>query len=266
MTYNADESGVYTGKPIELYAFVGTFNSYYYTSHNEDVIYNGQRYLARAMKRSRIKVTIAQAGNSDLTIDLPADDKLILAYGFGVAPPDLYLTLTRFHDPADVVIYWSGNVTNVRVSGETGQIITPNEITRAMSGEVPSVLYQTPCNNVLGNARCGIDIDALKFVSFMTAYDANTVTVQNDGGRPDQYYRSGFLETQYERRQIMSHVGNVVTLAYPLTKRNYGLAVTLYPGCDLAYAGDCLTKFNNQLNFGGFPFIPNVNPFVSGID
>lgn len=266
MTYNADEASVYNGKPIELYAFVGTFRSYYYTSHNEDVVYDGQLYTARPMKRSRIKVTTPQSGSSDLTIDLPADDPIILAYAFGVAPPDLYLTLTRYHDPADVVVYWQGNVTNMRVAGETGSLTCPNEITRAVSGEIPSVLYQTPCNNVLGDARCGVDIEALKHITYMTTYDGFSITVQSDNGRPDGYYTNGFVVTPFEKRAIVAHVGNVLTLAFPLTKRNYKLAVTLYPGCDNGYNSDCLTKFANQVNFGGHPFIPNVNPFVSGID
>lgn len=266
MTYNADESSVYNGKPIELYGFVGTFQSYFYTSHNEDVIYGGQRYTAKPIKRSRIKVSTPQAGSSDLTIDLPASDPLIIAYGFGVAPPELYLTLTRYHEPSDVIVYWKGNVTNCRVSGEMGSLITPNEITRAMAGEVPSVIYQTPCNNVLGDDNCLVDLDAVSHSTFMVDYDQSTVTVQSDNGRADGFYNAGFLETPYEKRSIVSHVGNVITLAFPLTRRNYAMPVTIRPGCNLAYEGDCLTKYNNQPNFGGFPFIPNVNPFVEGID
>jgi hypothetical protein len=35
----------------------------------------------------------------------------------------------------------------------------------------------------------------------------------------------------------------------------------IYPGCDRT-SGTCLTKFNNLVNFGGFPFMPDTNPFV----
>lgn len=268
MTYNADEASVYGGRPIELYAFVGTFVSYYYTSHNEDVIYQGQRYTAKPIKRSRLKITTPSAGNNDLTIDLAADDPLILSYAFGVAPPDLDLTLTRYHSPDDVVIYWRGNVTNVRVANNIGQLISPNEIGRAMAGETPSVFYQTPCNNVLGDARCGVDLEALKHLTYMTSYDPNQfsdVEVQSVGGRPDNYYTNGVFQTPLETRPIKAHVGNVLTLAYPLTQRRYRMPVTLFPGCNLGYTSDCRDKFNNQVNFGGYPFIPNINPFVSGI-
>lgn len=266
MTYNADEASVYKGKPIELYGFVGTFQSYFYTSHNEDVIYGGQLYTARPMKRSRIKVTTPSSGSSDLTVDLPATDPIILAYAFGIAPPDLYMTLTRYHDPADVVVYWQGNVTNMRVAGETGSITCPNEISRAVAGEVPSVLYQSQCNNVLGDEHCGQDLPALSHDTYMVSYFNSDITVQSDNGKPDGFYVNGFLVTPHEKRAIIGHVGNVLTLAFPLTKKAYKMPVTLRPGCNLAYTGDCLTKFNNQPNFGGHPFIPNVNPFAAGID
>jgi uncharacterized phage protein (TIGR02218 family) len=266
VTYNADESSAYQGRPIELYKFEGTFLNYYYTSHNEDVIYQGQRYTAKPIRRSRVKVTTPQAGNSDLSIELPGDDPLVKAYGVGIAPPELTFELIRYHDPSDVVIYWRGNVTNIRINGNTGTLVAPNEITRFMSGEIPSVLYQTPCNNILGDGRCGVDIEGLKHTTFMYRYTKLTVTTQSDGGRADQFYRTGKLVTPYEQRSIVSHVGNTMTLAYPLTKQRYGMQVILYPGCNLKYDGDCLNKFNNQVNFGGFKFIPNVNPFVEGID
>jgi hypothetical protein len=36
--------------------------------------------------------------------------------------------------------------------------------------------------------------------------------------------------------------------------------VTLYPGCDRSLAM-CDERFNNAVNHGGFPWLPNSNPF-----
>jgi hypothetical protein len=38
--------------------------------------------------------------------------------------------------------------------------------------------------------------------------------------------------------------------------------VIIYPGCKHNYT-TCLTVFDNLDNFGGFPWIPGVNPFGS---
>ena len=40
-------------------------------------------------------------------------------------------------------------------------------------------------------------------------------------------------------------------------------AVEIAPGCDLRRA-TCAGRFNNLLNFGGFPDIPGRNPFGGG--
>lgn len=43
-----------------------------------------------------------------------------------------------------------------------------------------------------------------------------------------------------------------------------GSVVLAYAGCDKSNS-TCATKFNNIVNFGGFPYIPNTNPFVGTI-
>ncbi|WP_269915579.1 phage BR0599 family protein [Acinetobacter sp. HY1485] len=43
-----------------------------------------------------------------------------------------------------------------------------------------------------------------------------------------------------------------------------GDVVSIYPGCDKLNT-TCTDKFNNILNFGGFPFMPSSNPFVGTI-
>jgi hypothetical protein len=40
--------------------------------------------------------------------------------------------------------------------------------------------------------------------------------------------------------------------------------VALYPGCS-HMMDDCLVKYDNIVNFQGFPWIPNRNPFEGSI-
>lgn len=265
MTYNADEASTYNGKPIELYEFVGTYKTYRYTSHNEDVVLGGETYTAVAIQRDRIKLAAVGGSNADLQIRMATKEALPTDYAFVIAPPDLTLTLTRYHTPDDVVTYWQGTVTAISVDGSTCTLTSPSNAGRALVIEAPNIMCQTLCNHVLGNARCKVDLDALSVVSVISGWTANTITVASDGGKPDDYFAAGELVTATERRTIISHVGNVLTLNYPLKKHRIGTSVTLRPGCDHAYSGDCLTKFNNQVNFGGCPFIPTDNPFSNGI-
>lgn len=265
MTYNADESSRYGGRPIELYQFVGTFNTYRYTSHNEDVTYLGLLYTAITMNRSEIKIATPEDGNSDLTIKMAATAAIIQEYAFDIAPPDLVLTLIRYHNPADVVTYWKGPVTNVRIAGVEGSLTSPNNLSTVFATDLPSAYYQSVCNHVLGDARCKINLPSLSVTTALAGWNGSTVTILSAGGKPDGYFINGVFKTPTEQRTVLAHVGTLLTLNYPLRKYRYGTAVTVSPGCNHSYTGDCLTKFNNQINNGGFPFIPTDNPFTDGI-
>ncbi|MBF0530630.1 MAG: phage BR0599 family protein, partial [Deltaproteobacteria bacterium] len=56
------------------------------------------------------------------------------------------------------------------------------------------------------------------------------------------------------------HVGDNIRLRYPLSGLDTGQVVTAFAGCARTLY-DCTNKMRgNQANFGGFPFIPPVNP------
>jgi hypothetical protein len=55
-----------------------------------------------------------------------------------------------------------------------------------------------------------------------------------------------------------------LTIDRPLLKAGTNQALTMYPGYD-GSIDQCESKFNNRINFGGHPFIPNVNPGVKAI-
>jgi hypothetical protein len=92
------------------------------------------------------------------------------------------------------------------------------------------------------------------------AVDSNT--------RPDGYYSGGMIEIGSVLKYIIASQGATLTLMQPLGVNidSNGSAATLYPGC-AHNLSDCQTKFNNLLNYGGFPWIPGDrnNPFGNGI-
>ena len=55
--------------------------------------------------------------------------------------------------------------------------------------------------------------------------------------------------------------GGAVTLSAPIPGLKAGDAFEAYPGCDHTLS-TCADKFGNQLNYGGFPYIPVKNPFA----
>jgi hypothetical protein len=87
------------------------------------------------------------------------------------------------------------------------------------------------------------------------------------------YFAGGWLEigtgSSTERRGIYHSEpasGTLVTLHIdrPILKGTNGAAVNLFPGYD-GSIDQCDTKFNNRINFGGHPYIPNINPTVKAM-
>ena len=62
----------------------------------------------------------------------------------------------------------------------------------------------------------------------------------------------------------MLQTTSVLLIMTPFRELENGDAVTLYAGCDHT-AATCLAKFDNLVNFGGCPAVPEFNPFAAPI-
>ena len=79
--------------------------------------------------------------------------------------------------------------------------------------------------------------------------------------KPVGWFVGGRLTAAGAQRLIVASSGGAVTLSAPIPGLTAGDAFDAYPGCDHTL-GTCASKFGNQLNFGGFPYIPQKNPFT----
>jgi len=106
-------------------------------------------------------------------------------------------------------------------------------------------------------------------------YTSQTLFVTNATahGKAADYFAGGWLETgtgvNFERRGILHSVpgsGSDVTLTIdrPVLKAVTAQSIDIYPGYD-GSIDQCDTVFGNRINFGGHPYVPNVNPGVKAI-
>jgi uncharacterized phage protein (TIGR02218 family) len=91
------------------------------------------------------------------------------------------------------------------------------------------------------------------------------LSVPAAAGFPAGHFAGGFATWAAngltEKRMIIVHTGDAITLSAVPPGLAVGDTISLYPGCDRTLA-TCDTKFGNSANFGGFPFIPTKNPFA----
>jgi len=130
-------------------------------------------------------------------------------------------------------------------------------------------VFQAPCSAVLGDNACGVDI------SGDGMWTEATVTGVSDKGRLTLAGASGFAVEWFERgrltvldgqadglwatikRDVLFNDGTrEIDLWEPLRARlDAGDRVKLIAGCDKRFE-TCRSKFNNLINFQGFPDIP----------
>jgi uncharacterized phage protein (TIGR02218 family) len=266
MSYEANEESVQGGFAVELFTFEGTFNNHYLTSYAEDYTFNGQVYTSTPGLQRKNTDSTAVGGSSSgaLEIDLPFSVAVAREYAFSDVPPELTFTLHRGHASdvdAAFRILWTGKGGVWTVKGRMASLQIPSAFSAALGTSFPARRWQSPCNHLLYDARCGInraDYDHSTTITSITGSRIRVATLpwtvkEGVGGEVVN-------NSTGERRTIRSHDGDVVRLKLPFAYAEPGQSITLYQGCDHT-AVTCRDKFNNLDEYGGFNLIPSKNPF-----
>jgi len=270
--YDDKEESQEDSAPLELYEFVGTYRNYYMTSDNIAHTFNSAIYNPTpGLKRGSLKVGTHEDDNVDITIDIPITEQLIKDYGFQTTPPSLILTIYRLQrDAVNWVAYWKGPVASIVTNNEFATLRIPSKFGSMLSGNIPNVYVQPPCNNVLFDELCKVSRVANSLDTTISAIDGRTLSIPSLGGFPDGWFLGGEIAVpaRNERRMIVAQAGTALTVNYEFAKMAVGTSVQVTAGCDHSYAGaNGCPKFNNQPNFGGCPFVPGEsnNVFQSGV-
>lgn len=263
--YNDWENSVSDGAPVECYRFVGTFRTYRYTSADEEVVLGGETYVPVASRRNNIRSGVQTDDTLALEIQMPYDTQVVKDYAYAESPPSLTLEVFRVHRgtsfASDFILLWKGKVASFNVDGRMARIRVPSIFSRALQGDVPNAYWQRPCNHVLFDSRCGLSRANFSTLTTVTSVGVAAFNVVDDG------FTDGFLVAGEavvtrtgERRLILSNQANALTVKHPFVDMRVDDEVELTAGCDHSFS-TCKAKFNNGVNFGGHPFIPDDNPF-----
>lgn len=261
------EQSVASSAPVEGYKFIGSFKTYLYTSADKAQVINGETYLPIAVKRSNIKAGTQEDDNLTLDLDLPFDIDVIRDYAYSQTPPKLTLEVYRQQSDNSLAwsLFWTGLVRGFNVSGRTAKVQVPSIFSLALQGEIPNVYFQTPCNHVLYNARCGVLRSDHRYVAEIQAVAKTDITLTTEPATAHILSAGEIVNTRNgERRLILDNEGSAVKIGYPFVDLQPGDSVELVKGCDHSISA-CKAKFDNVINFGGFPYIPSDNPFSGSV-
>jgi len=269
-SFDTLEKSVQDSRPLEVYEITLGADVYRWTSSEEDVEVDGDTYTAVAISRTAI-ISDPNDRRSVLTITLPAEEAFAQRYIRQSPANKAEVVITRLQrdeSPAfdtQAVIY-RGRVAAVKFpdNGITAEIAVQTR-DAAASRQAPRYLHAGMCGHVLYGPGCDVNPAAFTITGNCTAASGNTVTVTGLNAEADGYFTGGFCRpsANSDYRLILKHVGNVLTLLLPFAASPVGTNVDALAGCDHILTGDCAVKFDNVLKFGGFAFVPRLNPFSS---
>ena len=258
-------------QPIELYKFAGTYKTYLYTPGDQNITVGAETYVAIPMERSSIQALVYNDNVAKLDIKLPPLCDLIVDYGYHDTPPELVLTLTRYHrgdNPATQgAAIWKGRMASVTIEEDVATITVPSSFGAALDCVIPSFASQGTCGYVLFDERCGVSRAENMVETTATEVDGRTVVVDSLGAFDASDFLGGELRkvSTQEGRMIVATSGTTFSVTYPFSSLEADDTIQITRGCDHAYLGHCKNRYANQQHFGGCPYIPGLNPFMSGV-
>lgn len=283
MPFPAYERSAYQGKPIQFYQFLrssGGVDIYWrYNTSDRDLVFSGNTYSATAISDGGMRFS-GEAASTELEITMPITEAFCVDFRLGGSVPSdtVYLTIRRCHadditgidDPAPMVsaaaVVWVGTVTGLTqindIEARVRCAMLPASFQRSglrqpWSRRCPHALYAA--------GTCKVNKATFVTVATLSAVDGVTASSPSFDVLADGWFSGGFIEYNLangllERRMVVKHAGPDLRLLGTPAGLVVGAVVSAYPGCSRTTT-DCINKFNNLANFGGFPHIRGRSPF-----
>lgn len=264
MSYAAIQALVSGKKPYWLYRIKRGDNFAYLTSRRTPITVGSDVYEPAAIKHSKIMQTSRERAAA---VDLTLPNSNPVARQFldmrGLEENSVTIWHGYENDP-ELAVKFRGRVVSNRASSTKIVLVCENNFTFLRSKGLASVV-QRPCRHALYHGGCRLNIADWQDVGAVTNIDGLKLTVPQAASKPNGFYRGGVIEFSGAHQMITKHWGDKITLLGPMV----GLAeefaasgsadVKIAPGCNRSL-GMCRTRFNNNRNYGGFPWM-GENPF-----
>lgn len=265
MTFEAQEEG--DGYPIELYDFKLGSEEFFLTSHDADITHLSNTYVSTQMQRQSVEQN-TEIERQELKIDIQRDAELL--ENFVAFPPTQIMTLSIFrkhlNDGADeFVVVWKGRVLTVEWSGSQAAIACEPVFT---SLKRPGLRrkYQAQCPHIHYGAECKVNNLAFQTIGTVSAFTATTITAPEWAATAAEFYNGGYITFDNNNfRTVFDDDGaGTLTILTQFPDIEVGSSIEAFPGCNHDLT-DCKDRYDNVLNYGGFPYSPERNPFGGAI-
>ncbi len=269
MSFDTIERSNYDGQPIRLYEFsIGTV-FHRYASGEEKVTLPGAPtpHVYDPLPISDGGMVQSGDGQSnETTITLPSSAPI--AQLFNTVPPseELWVAIRELHyGDTEAPVVWIGTVASSKQTGLAITEFTCQLLTASFERNGLRLGWGRQCPHALYDRNCRVNKAAYAAAIFVESFNGNTVVSDALNAFPGGYFNNGFYEFSMipgvlERRAIEVHYGGSFLVLGTTEGLSVGGAILVYPGC-ARNTSECISKFNNLANYGGFPHLPGKSPF-----
>lgn len=241
-----------------------------FTDHDADItvdslLYKSATGFTATTVESKADLSV---DNVDLDGVLSSDDISetdILSGKYDYAEVEIFMV--NFEDLSQGKIYVKrGRMGEVRIvrSQFTAELRSLSQHLQQRIGE----LYTPSCSAILGDARCKKNLSSFTFSGTITSITNRSKFKATALTQAAGYFTGGEITftsggNDDLRMEIKEFEGTQVVLALPMPNTiEVGDTFTVKAGCDKT-SGTCRAKFNNLINFRGFPDIPGIDALIS---
>ncbi len=268
MTYDTDQRSTSGSRPIELYTIQAPSGTYHTTSHNVNVEFGGITFDATTMEREEQHVAQDMAGK-ETRFALPITHPIVQRFAaFGIPEREVLVTITRLQEVSgETELQWSGVVNGMSIDGKLAYFRSPSVTDDAMRVTLPVLRAQRSCNHVLFDPQCKISRNDIRFHvdTNIVSVDGTSIVVVSIGDKAADFAAPTgefFHLATGERRQVLAQSGTLFNINAPFIGMAVGDFVQIFADCAHTIV-DCRDKFDNVINFGGFPRMNAViNPWT----
>ncbi|RWB53628.1 hypothetical protein [Mesorhizobium sp.] len=274
MSYDASDTSIDAGSPYFLYLLDNGITKTRLTSEPDPVFADPEETGSdQTWKPSPIiHADIEQTGNierNSVDLTFPLSDPYARTM---LKPASEITTVTiwrghRTDVDGELRAVWKGRVAtstatklNIKLSVESAFTSLRRPGCRAR--------YMRTCRHALYFPGCNLNVDDWKVSATVSAVTGGLVlTVAEAAAETDAFYKAGLVIFDGIYGWVDTHVGNHLTLVGEIAGLAEAVAadgtadVFIAPGCDLTPGPNGCEKFDNGLNYGGYWFMSDTNPF-----
>lgn len=228
-----------------------------YCSGEINIILNGNIYTKQAITRNEINKSIKD--NEEAIIEIPYSLEPAPRYRIINPTKTVHVRILKENG----VVMFIGKVLscnfNIQKGTATLKLIS---IQGMMKSQIPSRTYGTGCSFRLFDANCKVNKEDYKLTipkdNMVISADKMKITSSLLASN----YTGGYIKFGEEQDYITSQDANTITLLYPMQTIDDANEINVYPGCKKTLIA--CRAFNNERNYGGFPFVPSKNVITEG--